>query len=1160
MTVDVAELGFETKTDGLKKGQDALRKTSEEAKKTEKASGGVTTKFKELSQSGGVFGKTLGKVRSIFASFTTGIGAFFSAAATAFSFGLMIEGARDMSSAVAELSTLLPTGSKELEIMQKAARSMGDEFGTNTTFQLKSFYSAVSAGASDAASAIAIVETANKLAIGGITDVTTGVDILTTAVNAYAASGLTAAEASDALFVGMKAGKTTIGELSSSLGKVIPIANGLGVSFDELVSGTAALTLQGITTAEATTGLRAILSGIAKPTTEAGKLAKQLGIDFSTTALRAKGLAGFLQEITDKTGGSADAISILFGSMEAFNSVLALSGAGGDKFVEILESMKNKAGQTDEAMSKVTGSLDFRWRKLLTKMGNLAVDFGYVMLSIIVPVGEAIVKLIDNFAAFLPILGKIGTFLGIAFSPIILSSIVSITSATVTLSYALSVTLVKAAFAAGKALVALALSNPFTAIALAITTAAAALYTFSENVRSAVNGFLGFPKQVNDTTSATNSFNGAIAENERKLVDAANATKAYRLELVDLINTQRLQAGAAAEVAGIELDAQIEKLNKLQQIRTNTYTGPATYDNILEKQLDKQISDVGKQVDVLREKYTPLVETGKVLTEQWQKAEELANKKPFEKIAAGAGAATKAIGGSAKEVKKVKDEIKKYYEGLKKIIDDGVSKFVDEMLGGFKNGMKGIWNIFKDTIKQLIVYAIKNPIPVTAGVTTTGTGAAASILGGGTGGGGLGILGGIGQSINTVVSGIATGFKGVMSNLFSGGFGGAASYIGTSLGTATSGLAGLAQAAGALLGPIAAVAAIFSFFKTKTKLLDAGLRVTVKDLDVLVQTFRTVKKTKFWGLSSKTKTSLGDADPGITAAIMDMYEATKKSVFDMAESIGLAGSLLEDFAGVINISTKGLATEQEISAAIQEGFVDLGNQMAETYDVLKDYAQYGETALETLTRLSSSLLSVNSAFQALGYSLFDVSLAGAKAASGVVDFFGSLDAFNQSTTYYFENFYTQAEQMKFASDQLKASLLEIGLSSETASLAMGNLRSVVDQYAAEGQYDIVAKLIQLAPLYVKAKELEASAINKTTGALSRYLNLQNIFATRQEAIFAETSAGYTTSQQDINSSNEEIKDLLREVVTAIREGDLNNARLTAKLVSIQSRVDLEPPV
>lgn len=301
--------------------------------------------------------------------------------------------ARGFNASLAEASTLIDGTTAQMDGMSASARELAREFGGSATSQVQGFYQAISAGAESVEDATLLLESANKLAIGGVTATTTAVDALTTATNAYAAQGLTAAQASDALFVGIKAGKTTAAELSAGLGNIVPIASAVGVSFDEVVAATAALTTQGQSTAVAITGLRQVISGVLKPTSEATKLADKLGLSFDAQALKSQGLAGFLEQVIQKTGGSQEAMAQLFGSVEALNAVLAFAGGAGEKFAQINEDMANKAGATDEAYKKMADSLDQRWSRATAAMTDIALGLGSVLLTVVVPALEAVAAL-----------------------------------------------------------------------------------------------------------------------------------------------------------------------------------------------------------------------------------------------------------------------------------------------------------------------------------------------------------------------------------------------------------------------------------------------------------------------------------------------------------------------------------------------------------------------------------------------------------------------------------------------------------------------------------------------------------------------------------------------------------------------------------------------
>ena len=145
----------------------------------------------------------------------------------------------EYSGALAEVSTLVDTTVVSMGDLSDAAIRQAGAFNSTPLLQTQALYQIISAGASDAATATEQLTAANKLAVGGVTSVAIAADGLTSILNAYGPKVEGATAVSDAMFVAMRAGKTTVEELSSSLGQVSPLAAQVGVSFDELAAATA---------------------------------------------------------------------------------------------------------------------------------------------------------------------------------------------------------------------------------------------------------------------------------------------------------------------------------------------------------------------------------------------------------------------------------------------------------------------------------------------------------------------------------------------------------------------------------------------------------------------------------------------------------------------------------------------------------------------------------------------------------------------------------------------------------------------------------------------------------------------------------------------------------------------------------------------------------
>lgn len=326
-----------------------------------------------------------------------GLGLFAAGAIGLSALGGTVGEARSFGKAIAEVSTLVDEATFSTEKMRELTMDLAATFGVDAIQQAPALYQAISAGASDVEAATAIMTEANKFAIGGVTDLTSAVDVLSKSVNVFGSQGLTAADAADTMFIAIKTGVTTAEELSSTLGRVAPLAKELGINFQELNAAIAATTKSGLSTKEAVTGLKAALANIAKPTADAQKEAKRLGIEFTATGLRSKGLAKFLQEITSNAKFNKDSMIKLFGSIEGVNTILALTTDNAANFKSILEEMDNRGGAATKAFDKMNSTLDQQLKRLGAVWKNIKIGIGTALAPLVKVLASAAEKLLNLF-------------------------------------------------------------------------------------------------------------------------------------------------------------------------------------------------------------------------------------------------------------------------------------------------------------------------------------------------------------------------------------------------------------------------------------------------------------------------------------------------------------------------------------------------------------------------------------------------------------------------------------------------------------------------------------------------------------------------------------------------------------------------------------------
>ena len=328
-----------------------------------------------------------------------GLGLFAAGAIGLRALGGASKAAKDFEKSIAEVSTLVEEATFSTEKMRNITMDLGATFGADALKQAPALYATISGGITDAGEATKLLNSANRLAIGGVAELTDSTAVLIKAVNVYEKSGLTAAEASDSLFVAVRQGVTTIPELSKTIGRVAPLAASLGVTFDELNASIAAVTKSGLSTKESVTGLKATFANIIKPTADAAKEAKRLGIQFDAAALRSQGLVGFLDSLTGSAKFNEDSLLKLFGSIEAVNSILALTANNAKFFTENMAAMENKTGATDAAFKKMNETLDQQLKRLGAVWTNIKIGIGTALapfIKILATAAEALLKLFDK--------------------------------------------------------------------------------------------------------------------------------------------------------------------------------------------------------------------------------------------------------------------------------------------------------------------------------------------------------------------------------------------------------------------------------------------------------------------------------------------------------------------------------------------------------------------------------------------------------------------------------------------------------------------------------------------------------------------------------------------------------------------------------------------
>lgn len=274
-------------------------------------------------------------------------------------------------SAMAKVGTIADTTKVPLESLSSQVLQVSGDMHIGANEIAEAAYQAISAG-QDTGNAVAFAGQASMLAKAGFTSSASAVDILTTALNAYGKGADEAGHVSDVLLTTQNLGKTSVDELAGSMGRVIPLAAAYNVSLENLSSGLAIMTANGIATAEASTYTKSMLNELGDTGSAVGKiLQQQTGKSFAELNADGKSLGDVLQVLYDSVGGNATKFAGLWSSVEAGTGALSLASTGADKFNGVLQQMQADSGLTQTAYDTMTDTMAYKLDGVKTNAQNL---------------------------------------------------------------------------------------------------------------------------------------------------------------------------------------------------------------------------------------------------------------------------------------------------------------------------------------------------------------------------------------------------------------------------------------------------------------------------------------------------------------------------------------------------------------------------------------------------------------------------------------------------------------------------------------------------------------------------------------------------------------------------------------------------------------------
>lgn len=309
------------------------------------------------------------------------------------------KGAMDYQDSIAKVTTLLDMSQTSVGDLQDMFLGLSNATGLSASSVAEAGYQALSASV-DYEHLGSFLETATSLAKVGFTDTATATDVLTTAINAYGMQSSDANDIAQKLVQTQNLGKTTVSELASSMGRVIPIASSSGVSIDNLTTAYALLTKNGISTAQSTTYMAAMLNELSNSGTDVGStLEDRTGKSFKElmeSGWSLNDVLGLLKQAADDSGKG---FNELWGQSTAGAAAMTLLNSGSEEWNATMEVMQGNTDVLGEGLDKLHTPAQMM-REALNQLKNSGIELGLSLMETLAPIIEQVATAISNLTTW----------------------------------------------------------------------------------------------------------------------------------------------------------------------------------------------------------------------------------------------------------------------------------------------------------------------------------------------------------------------------------------------------------------------------------------------------------------------------------------------------------------------------------------------------------------------------------------------------------------------------------------------------------------------------------------------------------------------------------------------------------------------------------------
>ncbi|QXN71100.1 tape measure protein [Rhodobacter phage RcDurkin] len=480
--------------------------------------------------------------------------AFASMTSSATAFGASLQVFRNFQTELTMTAAIANATAQEMGAMADAAREFALVTTASASDAVMALQSLAQAGF-NTSEAIAGMSGVLLLSLATMTDVSVAADTLSSTIRAFGLAAADMTRVSNVFVAAMNTSLASMDKLTYSMRQVAPVANVANLSLEQTVAWLDQLYNVGLRGEQAGTALRNVIVRLARPTGDAAKILRQLGISTVDATGNMRDLEDILTELSDANLSEASLAKIfeneaLAGAIALMKAAKEQAGGATSAYQENLQQITGTTSALEVALKNMS-TFDSAMKLLQNALVDLGITVGEQIAPAVQYVAEAIGSLLEWFRELAPeaqqsiatvagaLLGLVATFASIN-AAILLFRATGVASmfalTTTTAGGATSLTLLGTAVTAvGAAFTALR-TILLTQVIPAVGAALVAMNAFLPGLPLAL-GIAAITTAIFVGVDAWNAYSDAAEEAARSAEDFQLGGDSYAKRIADHIGT-----------------------------------------------------------------------------------------------------------------------------------------------------------------------------------------------------------------------------------------------------------------------------------------------------------------------------------------------------------------------------------------------------------------------------------------------------------------------------------------------------------------------------------------------------------------------------------------------------------------------------------------------